>query len=105
MRIAIIGGYGKMGRWFADFLLKDGKEVIIAGRNQEKLLEVKQQLGVEVTTSNVEAVKSADVVLISVPIDGFDSVVKQIAPHTHPEQAIIDVTSVKASPVEAMHNI
>ena len=59
MRIAIIGGAGKMGRWFANFLLKDGKEVVISGRTEKKLLEAKQQLGgIEVAT-NVEAVKSA----------------------------------------------
>jgi len=103
LKIAIIGGYGKMGRWFTEFFLNDGKEVIIAGRNEAKLLEAKQQLGVEITTSNAEVVRGADVVLISVPIDSFDGVVKEIAPHTHPEQTILDVTSVKVSPVESMH--
>jgi len=102
MKIAIIGGSGKMGQWFASFLLKDGKEVIITGRNEKKLLEAKQQLGVEVAT-NVEAVKDADVVLVSVPIDNFEEVVEQICPHTHPGQFIIDITSIKVSPVETMH--
>jgi prephenate dehydrogenase len=104
MRVAIIGGSGKMGRWFAEFLLKEGKEVVITGRNQKKLLEARQQLGgIEVTTSSAEAVKSADAVLLSVPIDGFDEVVKQISPYTHSGQVIIDITSVKGAPVEAMH--
>ena len=102
MKIAIIGGSGKMGRWFASFLLKDGKEVIITGRNEKKLLEAKRRLGVEVA-SNVEAVKSADAVLLSVPIDNFAEVVEQICPYTHPGQAIIDITSIKVSPVETMH--
>ena len=102
MKIAIIGGSGKMGRWFASFLVKDGKEVIITGRNQRKLLETKQQLGVEAAT-NVEAVKRADVILLSVPIDNFEEVVKQICPHIRPEQTIIDITSIKQSPVEIMH--
>ena len=80
MKIAIIGGSGKMGRWFADFLVKEGREVIISGRNQRKLLEAKQQLGnVEVAT-NVEAVKRAEVIVISTPIDGFEDVIKQICP-------------------------
>ncbi len=91
-----------MGRWFASFLLKDGKEVIITGRNERKLLEAKQQLGVEVAT-NVEAVKNADVVLVSVPIDNFEEVVEQICPYTHSGQFIIDITSIKVSPVETMH--
>lgn len=102
MKVAIIGGSGKMGRWFARFLLKEGKEVVITGRNQNKLLEVKQQLGVEVAT-NVEATKNADAVLISVSIDNFEAVVKEISPYTHAGQVIIDDTSVKVSPVETMH--
>jgi len=102
MKIAIIGGSGKMGRWFANFLSEDGKEVIITGRNQRKLLEIKQQLGVEVAT-NTEAVKNADAVLISVPIANFEEVVEQIHPYIHPEQVIIDITSIKVFPVEIMH--
>jgi len=101
-RIAIIGGAGKMGRWFANFLLRDGKEVAIADSNREKLLEARTQLGVE-TMPNVEAVRSADTVLISVPIDSFEEVVEQIHPYTHSGQVIIDITSVKVFPVEVMH--
>jgi len=103
MKVAIIGGSGKMGRWLANFLLKDGYEVVITGRNESKLLEAKRQLGAEVTTNNVAAAKQAKVIIISVPIDNFESVVEQICPHTHPEQVIIDITSIKAFPVETMH--
>jgi len=103
LRVAIIGGSGKMGRWFAALLLKEGKEVIITGRNERKLREAQQQLtGVEVA-DNVEAVKDVDVIVISVPIVSFEEVVKQISPYTHSEQVIIDITSIKTSPVEIMH--
>ena len=102
MRVAIIGGSGKMGRWFAKFLLKDGKEVVITGRNEEKLLEAKQQLGVEVA-SNVEAVKSADAVLLSVPVESFEEVVTQISPHIQSRQIVVDISSIKVFPVETMH--
>jgi len=91
-----------MGRWFANFLLKDGKEVIITGRNKRKLLEAKRQLGVEIAT-NVEAVKSSDAILLSVPIDSFEEVVKQLSPYTRTKQVIIDITSIKALPVKVMH--
>jgi len=101
-RIAIIGGAGKMGRWFANFLLRDGREVAITDSNREKLLEARKQLAVE-TMPNVEAVRSADAVLISVPIDSFEEVVEQIHPHIHSGQVIIDITSVKVFPVEVMH--
>jgi len=102
MKIAIIGGSGRMGRWLATFLLKDGQDVVAIGRNESKLREVKQQLGIETATS-LDAVKTADVVLISVPMDSFEAVVKQLAPYLRPEQVVMDITSIKAVPVEIMH--
>ncbi len=103
MKVAIVGGSGKMGRWFARFLLEDGKEVVISGRNREKLLETKRQLGVEVAADNAEAVKMADAVLLSVPIESFEGVVRGISSHIRPGQVIVDITSIKAFPVAAMH--
>ena len=91
-----------MGRWLANFLLQEGNQVIITGRNQSKLLAAREQLGVEAAT-NVEAVKWAEVVLVSVSLDSFEAVIKEISPHTHPRQVVIDITSIKESPVEVMH--
>jgi prephenate dehydrogenase len=102
VKVAIIGGSGKMGRWFAQFLLKDGKDVIITGRDQRKLAEAGQQLGVEVAT-NVEAVKNANVIVLSVPIDNLEEVVEQLSPYIHSRQAIIDITSIRVFPVEILH--
>lgn len=91
-----------MGRWFADFLQKDGQDVVISGRNEQKLLRARQELGVEVA-SVVEAVKSADVILLSVSIDSFEEVVAQISPFIQSSQTVIDITSTKVLPVETMH--
>ncbi len=102
MKVAIIGGSGKMGRWFAGFLLREGKEVIITGRNVEKLLGVKEQLGVEIA-SNAEAAKSADVILLSVSIESLEEVVRQISPHIQARQIVMDITSIKTLPVDLMH--
>jgi prephenate dehydrogenase len=103
MKVAIIGGSGKMGRWFTGFLLKEGDEVRITGRNQERLEEASRQSGVKIET-NIDAVQWADVVLLSVPIDDFADVVKQVAPYIRPDQTIIEITSVKMLPVETMHS-
>ncbi|MFC2018784.1 prephenate dehydrogenase [Chloroflexota bacterium] len=105
MKVAIIGGSGKMGQWFARFLAGDGMEVVITGRNEEKLLAAQGKLGVAGTTDNVAAVKGADVVLISVPIDNFEPVVEGLAPHIRPGQTVVDITSVKVLPVEVMHRL
>ncbi len=102
MKVAIIGGSGKMGRWFARHLLAEGNEVVISGRTESKIMEARQGLGVA-AASNVEAVKDAEVVVLSVPIDTFEDIVVELAPHIQPEQAVVDVTSVKVMPVAAMH--
>ena len=103
MRIAIIGGSGNMGRWFARFARGEGHGVIITGRDRGKLENAAGQLGVDFTTDNAEAVKSADIILISVPIGSFEAVIGQIGPLVTREQLVIDIMSVKAAPMEAMH--
>lgn len=103
MKIAIIGGYGKMGRWFASFLLEDGWEVLLIGRDERKLLKARQELGDVETISSVEGVKSADLILLSVPIDSFEVVVKELSPHVSANQVVIDITSIKEIPVKVMH--
>ncbi|MDD4860134.1 MAG: prephenate dehydrogenase [Dehalococcoidales bacterium] len=102
MKIAIIGGAGKMGRWFARFLHQDGKEVIICGRNENRLRETGHELGIAVAAIP-EAVKTADAVLLSVPPNSFEAVVQQIVPYVKADQIIIDITSVKTLPVDIMH--
>ncbi|MBA7640293.1 T-protein [subsurface metagenome] len=102
MKVAIIGGSGKMGRWFARHLLAEGDEVVISGRTESKVMEARRELGVD-TASSVEAVKDADVILLSVPIETFEDIVVELASHIQPEQVVVDVTSVKVMPVAAMH--
>ena len=102
MKAAIIGGSGKMGQWLARHLLQEGIEVVISGRNHEKLAAAGKKLGVPIAT-NAEAAKQANVIIISVPLDNFESVVKGIAPYARQEHIFIDVTSLKTTPVEIMH--
>jgi len=102
MRFAIVGGSGKMGQWFARLLHEEGNRVLLTGRSEERLREVQQQLDVEVTT-NIEQVKDTDVIIISVPLDAFESVVQQIVPHTNASQIVVDITSLKVQPVDIMH--
>lgn len=103
MRVAIIGGYGKMGRWFADFLQKDGNEVVLYGRNEEKLSAAGRELDVDIETNLSQAVSHARLVIVSVPIDNFTGVIKQLKPCLTSGQIVMDVTSVKVMPVSVMH--
>jgi prephenate dehydrogenase len=102
MKIAIIGGAGKMGQWLARLLQKEGHEVILADRDRETLRVLQEELKVDIAI-NSAAVKAADAVIIAVNIDGFEEAVKEIGPSIWPGQIVIDITSIKTAPVEAMH--
>jgi prephenate dehydrogenase len=102
MRVAILGA-GKMGLWFAKFFLEEGYSVVIADRKKEKLSRLKKELEVE-TADFVEAVKSADKIIICVAIRAFESVVKTISSNIREGQIIMDICSIKEAPVKVMHD-
>jgi prephenate dehydrogenase len=102
VKIAIIGGSGEFGRVFARLFKEDGHEVVITGRDTVKGARVAGELGVEFTNDNKGAAKKADVVIISVYIDNTLDVIKEVAPHVQPGSLLMDFTSVKIEPCEAM---
>jgi len=101
MKTAIIGA-GKMGRWFTRFFLEEGDSVIVSSRSKEKLLQIRDEFGVKIA-DNVNAVKNADRVLICVPIENFEDVVKEIHSYIQPNQVVMDICSIKEIPVKIMH--
>jgi len=102
MKIAIIGGSGRMGHWFASLLAAEGKDILLIGRDYSKLEKSRGSLNVSLST-DFSDVKTSDAVIISVPVDHFEETVRKISSHTHPQQLILDVTSVKSLPVAIMH--
>jgi len=101
MKVAIIGA-GKMGRWFTRFFLEQGDHVIVSSRSKEKLLRIKDEFGVKIT-DNVNAVKNADRIIICVPIENFEDVVKEISAYIRSNQVVMDICSIKEIPVKIMH--
>lgn len=88
LKIGIIGGKGKMGAYFKLFFKKYGYEVYVSDLNTE--------------LSNIELAQKCDVVIVSVPIEKTVEVIKTINPYVKKEALLMDLTSVKAKPVEAM---
>ena len=102
MKVAIVGA-GRMGRWFTGFFLEENIKVIVSDVNTEKLDKIEEEFGVD-TTDNVNAVKDADRILVSVPIQSFEEVIKEIHSCLRPNQIIMDVCSIKELPVKIMHD-
>jgi len=86
--VAIVGGLGGMGRCMARLFEGLGHAVVVSDRATKM--------------SNEEAAAAADVVVISVPIETTDEVIRQVGPAVRPEALLMDVTSVKEGPLSAM---
>ncbi len=86
--VAVIGGQGAMGRCMAGLFGDLGHAVLVAD--------------LETRLTPEQAAAAADVVIVSVPIDVTEEVIRRIGPHVRPEGLLMDVTSVKAGPLRAM---
>ncbi|OPY11965.1 MAG: T-protein [Syntrophus sp. PtaB.Bin001] len=88
MEIGIIGGKGDMGRWFAHFFSQEGYTVHIAHKDEGMSL--------------AEMGARCSVVMVSVPIGVTCEVIEKIGPAMRKDALLMDITSIKAEPVEAM---
>src|SRR3989344_3167916 len=86
--VGIIGGTGQMGQFFKRFLESNNCKVLISSRKAKLKPE--------------KCAKQSDVVFVSVPIDSTINVIKKIAPHINKNSLLIDTTSIKKEPVDAM---
>lgn len=103
-RIALIG-IGLIGSSIARDIKQLGlaKHVVISTRSEETLKRAEQlELGDSYTTSASEAVRNADLVIVSVPVGASEAVAKQISQHLKHGAIVTDVGSTKESVIAQM---
>jgi prephenate dehydrogenase len=88
MKAGIIGGTGKMGRFFTPVFERAGYEVLVSGRSTP--------------LTNHDLAEQCDLVIVSVPIHDTVRVIDDISPVLTREQILCDFTSLKTAPVAAM---
>ena len=95
MKIAIIGGAGKMGRWLARFFTNDDYTVAVFDRDADGLRWISGLPGITTTVSIDESIAGADYIVISVPIEEFEDAVMELSHVILPDQFVVDITSTK----------
>jgi predicted dinucleotide-binding enzyme len=91
MKLAVVGS-GNVGSAVARAAKKTGHEVVVADVVTESLKKPGEDLGVETTTSSVDAVKDAVAVVLAVPFGAVKQVTAEIADHVA-DRIVIDVTN------------
>jgi prephenate dehydrogenase len=86
--IGIIGGTGGIGKWFADFFVREGYSVYVTGRKRGLPL--------------AELATLCRVLVVAVPIADTIDVIEKVGPHLPADSLLMDLTSLKEEPVKAM---
>ena len=89
-KIAIIGG-GNLGTSIAKGLIKNqfpAENIIITRRKVERLQTI-SELGIRISSDNIEAVKSSKIIIIALKPYRIDSVLKEISSHIKTENHIL----------------
>jgi pyrroline-5-carboxylate reductase len=92
-RLAILGT-GKIGESLLAGLLSSGwKDVVVTGRREERVAELRERYGVDATQSNTEAVAGAAIVVIAVKPQDFSALLGEIGPAVSTEQTVLSVAA------------
>jgi pyrroline-5-carboxylate reductase len=92
-RLAILGT-GKIGESLLAGLRSSGwDDVVVTGRREERVAELRERYGVEATLSNTEAVAGAAIVVIAVKPQDFTALLGEIGAVVSPEQTVLSVAA------------
>src|SRR5215207_9310120 len=101
MRIAILGT-GKIGEsLLAGLRSSDWADIVVTSRREERAAELRERHGVEATTSNPEAIRGADVVVLAVKPQDIETLLGEIGHLLQPEQTVLSVAAaIQTSTIE-----
>lgn len=100
--VTVIGGTRGLGEWIAKELSKEKFNVTITSRNKESGEKVAKKINTMYSNDNIEAIENADLIIFSVPIDNMVETIKDVAPYAPENSLLMDITSVKREPSEAL---
>jgi pyrroline-5-carboxylate reductase len=104
-RIAILGA-GRLGESMLRGFLSSGwrspEELVVTGRREDHLAELREKYGVSAVHSNSEALRGAGLVIISVKPQDMEAVLEEIAGVLEPDQTVLSVAAgVTTASIEA----
>lgn len=104
MNVGIIGGSDGLGKTLI-YYFRDDFNVYITGRDHKKGNVVANELNVNYIESNAGLANISDIVVISVPIQYTNDVIREVAPFMKEGSLMVDVTSVKEGPSKTMAEV
>jgi pyrroline-5-carboxylate reductase len=93
MRIAILGA-GKIGEsLLAGLRSSDWADIVATARREERAVELHARYGIETSTSNPDAIKGADIVVLAVKPQDIETLLGEIGHLLKPDQTVLSVAA------------
>jgi len=105
LKIAVLGAAGGMGRWLVQYFAGQGHFLTVSDVRRDEAEAFAKTHGAEFAKNNLEAVKEAESVVVSVPIDKTAAVLYEVAPHLRKNTIIAEISSIKSNIVDVLAEI
>jgi len=93
--VAVIGGSGRMGRWFADFLSRDGYKIIISDKNERVGRNLAKKKRFTFVKSATEAARLSEIVILATPTLATKTLLRKLTSHTSGTTLLVEISSIK----------
>jgi prephenate dehydrogenase len=93
--VAVIGGSGRMGRWFADFLTENGYKIIISDKNERVARNLAKKKRFRFVESAAEAARLSEIVILATSTLTTKTLLRNITSHTTRSTLIVEISSIK----------
>jgi len=103
--VAIIGGAGRMGSWFAKYFLEHGHEVVISDINMDRAEIIAKSLNLRLAKNNIEAARIANLIFVATPINVTPGVLSEIMPELGESKIVAEISSLKSNVLPTLKKI
>lgn len=102
MKIAVLGAAGKMGKWFVKYFIDKGHTLTVSDINKDELKTLSKNCNVKLAKDNIEAVRDAELTIVSVPINKTMEVLREIIPKLKRKSIVAEIASIKAHIIDVL---
>ncbi|MGA7007363.1 MAG: prephenate dehydrogenase/arogenate dehydrogenase family protein, partial [Nitrososphaeraceae archaeon] len=102
-KICIVGGAGKMGRWFSNYFVQQGGYSVFVYDTKKGY--DKSSTKIVCCNSLKECLNDADYVIISVPVRTAPSMIRECASLMKPRSTLLEIASIKKDTIRSLSKI
>jgi len=102
LNITVIGGAGRMGKWITCHFVSQGHDVTISDVKLDEAVSFAKSVGTRFVKENTEAVRNADLTLVSTPIPVIPHVLREVSSQLKKNSIVAEISSLKSQMIPVL---